>query len=126
MNATQTPWQPCSCGETKPHEIARRQTADGITVVFWSDGAISGRLGLNLIARPAATRFQLARVLRANALVADEACLYDWSELRRLVKTARRAFEQVCLPAESYVRRSMAGERFHFDGRVVVGTRGSP
>ena len=44
----------CTCGTTDTHEIARRQTADGIGVVLWSDGAITGRLGVALHGIPGA------------------------------------------------------------------------
>jgi hypothetical protein len=36
----------CSCGETAPHVIARRETADGIAIQIWHDGAVTGRHGL--------------------------------------------------------------------------------
>jgi hypothetical protein len=79
----------CTCGDTEPHVIARRTTADGIAVEVWHDGAITGRCGRARalpgvpIARPrTAEAFHLAR--RAASLLAGEVCLYDLAELPRL------------------------------------------
>jgi hypothetical protein len=36
----------CPCGETEPHEIARRTTFDGRTICLWSDGMLTARMGL--------------------------------------------------------------------------------
>jgi hypothetical protein len=35
----------CSCGCKEKHKIARRQTADGKDVIFWSDGDVTWALG---------------------------------------------------------------------------------
>ena len=35
----------CSCGTTSAHEIARRTTSDGVVLLFWSDGLVTGRVG---------------------------------------------------------------------------------
>lgn len=83
----------CSCGETALHVVARRSTADGVSVEVWHDGAITGRSGVALpgvpVARPR-TSVGLERARRAAALFADEVSLYDVAELPRLYACARR------------------------------------
>jgi hypothetical protein len=87
----------CSCGETLPHVIARRTTADGVSVEVWHDGAVTGRSGNALpgvpVARPrTASGLDLAR--RTATLFADEVSLYDVAELPRLYACARRLAER--------------------------------
>jgi hypothetical protein len=109
----------CSCGKTEAHEIARRQMADGVDVLLYSDGDVTTRMGIypKGVGR---ARSGASGALRAGHLVMEEVCLYDWVEVGRLVHAARRAVEQTFLPAAVYVRRTMAGEKFMFDGRVLV------
>lgn len=116
----------CTCGCTEAHEVARRQTADGVTVAFWSDGCVSGIMGLNVQAWPPRSAFATRRAIEANRIVADEVCLYDWSEVRSLIRTARRSLEQVCLAPADYIRRSMAGETFRSTGAVVTSRKSAP
>lgn len=84
----------CSCGDARPHEIARRRTADDATVVLWSDGAVTGRLGYALpgvpIARPK-TAEAIERSLRAGWMLADEVCLYEANEIAALYDACRWA-----------------------------------
>jgi len=90
---TNTTTATCSCGETAPHVIARRETADGIAVQIWHDGAVTGRHGRALpgipVARPR-TAEAIERERSAARLLADEISLYDLAEVPRLYECARR------------------------------------
>ena len=111
----------CSCGEAHAHKIAERLTADGARVVAWSDGDVTGKFGLRPrgLGRPRGG-ISHAALLRTAWLVIGEVELYDWHEVARLVKVARKAVVQNCLVSDAYVRRTMAGEKFHFNGSVVT------
>lgn len=83
----------CSCGESAPHVIAKRETADGIGVWIWHDGAITGRHGRALpgvtIVRPrTAKAFESARI--AASLISGDVEMYDCAELPRLYACARK------------------------------------
>lgn len=58
---------------TKAIVVATRSTFDGITIRFWSDGAISDRNGAQVVngRLPRARVFEFAR----------DACLFTWNEL---------------------------------------------
>lgn len=75
----------CSCGEAEPHVIAERRTADGIRVCFWSDGDITGGMG---IYPRGVGRTGDPEVGRRVAL---EVGLYDWAEVGALIKRTRKA-----------------------------------
>jgi len=109
----------CSCGESTSHVIARRETLDGVAVEFWSDGAVTGRMGVGFYGDRPRAMGNRGAYLRAVKILIEEVSLYDRRELRLLVRTARRAVCQTSLLPLVYLRRSMAGEKFHFDGRVV-------
>jgi hypothetical protein len=83
----------CSCGERGAHVVARRETADGIAVQIWHDGAVTGRYGRALpgvpVARPRTTD-AIERERAASNLIADEISLFGLSELPRLYACARR------------------------------------
>lgn len=66
--------------------IAKRRTADNVLVQFWEDGAISTHLNAIVIAKG------LPRDLLW--LIAEDASLYDVTELRTLVKAARKAWSK--------------------------------
>lgn len=116
---------PCSCGDPHPHEIGRRRTADGKTVVLWSDGAVTAALGFGLpgIGVPRGA-YERGKAVEAGWLVLDEACVYDLSEIPALVKAARRAVRQTILAPLEFMRRTAAGERFTLvKGRIVIAHR---
>ena len=92
----------CTCGNTAPHRVAWRRTADGVHVELWHDGALTGAGGLALpgvpIARPR-TEEARRRTLAAGWLVvgelarpseAPDAALYDAADLPGLYAAARR------------------------------------
>lgn len=108
----------CSCGEKGPHIIARRRTMDGVEIEFWSDGGVTGRLGIYPKGL-GPTRGSSGTHLRAPQLIMGDVCLYDWAEIGPLVKAARRALTQSSFPPEVYLRRVMAGEKFRVFGKVV-------
>ena len=80
----------CTCGTTRPHVIARRSTADGVSLEFWSDGAVTGRMGMGLYGGVPLKSENLPLYLQAAQLVAGEVCLYEASEVRQLVRVARQ------------------------------------
>lgn len=83
----------CSCGETSPHVVARRETADGIGVWIWHDGAVTGRHGRALpgvpVVRPV-TSTALGVERAASSMVQEDVCMYDCEELPRLYACARK------------------------------------
>lgn len=93
---------PCTCGEPHPHQIARRLTADGIAVVAWSDGSVTGRFGALdgvPVRRPrTVAASQLAR--SAAWLLLGEACLYDADELPRLYAACEKVARRGGLPGD--------------------------
>lgn len=97
----------CSCGETKAHTIGRRLTADGKSVLLWSDGSLTWALGYAIkgSAFPR-TADQRRRALVAGWLVIGEVCLRNADEVSDLVKAARWVAERSGLPGD--VRK-----RFH-------------
>jgi hypothetical protein len=115
----------CPCGETKPHEVARRRTADGKTVALWSDGSVTAALGFALagVGAPRST-YTRRKAVEAGWLVLAEVELYRLAEVPELVKAARRAVVQQILAPVVFLRRTMAGERFRLvNGAVVIASR---
>ena len=84
----------CTCGEPEPHVIAHRLTYDGIGVNLWSDGAITGVLGLKLrgvpIRRPK-TQEAADRLRKAGWLALGEVCIRKVDELPGLLEAADKA-----------------------------------
>ena len=71
---------PCSCGEQSTHTVARRRTADNVSVLAQSDGTIGSRFQL-------CHRSTLApEVLWA---VMGEVELFDFSDVLPLINAAR-------------------------------------
>lgn len=102
----------CSCGEARPHEVARRRTADGVSVLLWSDGPVTGRLGYQIegvpMARPrSAEGRKLA--LRAGRLLMGEVCIHDAADLGALYEACRWAAKRGGLPGD--VRQRMRSAR---------------
>ena len=97
----------CSCGETKPHPVARRFTAYDTEVVLWDDGAVTGRMGFKLpdvpMVRPK-TEAAKALALRAGRLLMGEVCLYGIDEVPTLYKACRWAAEHSLLPGDVRAR----------------------
>lgn len=87
--------------------IARRRSADDKIVALWSDGAITGGLGLYIKGSPCA-RTEDARVeaLTAGWLVMGDVCLYDFDEVPDLIAAARKVARVGGDPAA--MRRAMA------------------
>lgn len=91
----------CSCGTDRPHQIARRLTADGIAVALWSDGALSSGMGRQLPGVPMRRpRTPKARELAlcAGRLLLGEVELWDLAELGDLYAAAERAARGDGLP----------------------------
>lgn len=84
--------EPCTCGNPRPHEIARRQLADGRTwIVIWSDGDVTWRMGFAIrgvgTARsPARQRLDAI----AARLLADEIGLLEPAEVASGILAVRR------------------------------------
>jgi hypothetical protein len=109
----------CSCGNNEDHVIARRRTADDKVILFWSDGGVTGMMGVDLYGRGPRDPGRKNDYLKAAWLLAGEVELYDRTEVKRAVKVARRAIQQLSLSPVEYFRRVMAGARFQFNGKVV-------
>lgn len=107
MSATTT-IKPCSCGREDDHIVSRARTFDGVTVVRWHSGLITGLMGLY---PPRTSRPRcLQRAARVSALVWQDVSLYDWAELAELFRAGRMALEQTSWPPLVAMRRLMAGE----------------
>jgi len=100
----------CSCGHAGTHAIARRTTADGISVKLWSDGAVTSGLNMEVIrgARsPRTTQYAVA----GGWLAFGDVELYDHAEVAALVRAARWSAER-CL--------GVAGMRARLHRRPVL------
>lgn len=91
----------CTCGETKPHVVARRPTADGKHVLLWDDGSLTWALGYHIRggAHPR-TLAQIEAARKAGWLVVGEVCLYTAAEVPDLVKAARWVAARSGLPGD--------------------------
>lgn len=105
---TATTIQPCSCGREDDHIVSRARTFDGVTVVRWHSGLITGLMGL-YPPRTSRPRW-LSRAARVSALVWQDISLYEWAELAKLFRAGRMALEQTSWPPLVAMRRLMAGE----------------
>lgn len=87
----------CSCGDPKPHVVARRTTADGFRIALWCDGAVTDAVGTGLpgvpIARPR-TPDAVAASRAAGWLFVGIAELYDLAELPALYDAARKSSDR--------------------------------
>jgi len=87
--------------DTNAKVIAKRRTADNKPILLWSDGDITnGRVGQLISAKVP---------MPAAWLALDEVCLYDLSEAKALVRTARNAVKQKRSAPLVYLRNKMAG-----------------
>lgn len=101
----------CSCGETKPHVIARREAADGVHVLLWDNGAVTGALGYKLpgvVMRNPRTPRSIELARRAGWLLLGEVCLWSVDELPRLQRACESIARKGGLPGE--VRARMRDE----------------
>lgn len=65
----------------------RRKTTDGKDVVLWSDGAITGTMGLNMLRYPARSLNTVARRVIRGRLALESVWLYSWAEFAEMIKT---------------------------------------
>lgn len=83
----------------KPEVIAKRQSADHVTIKLWSDGSVT--TGMNIIiGQGARTQKALGWYLAAGWLAMGDVELYDSSEIRDLLLAARWAAERGLGPDE--------------------------
>ncbi len=82
--------EPCSCGNAADHVVARRSTADGKSVLLWSDGSLTWAHGY-VIKGSANPRSAAGRelALKAGWLIAGEVCLHDADDVPDLIAAAR-------------------------------------
>ena len=103
--------EPCSCGCTEPHQIARRTTADGVRLAVWSDGAVTLAVGIYLrglgIPRSAWARATRARAVR---LVMGDLEMFDATEIPPLVKAAEATYRHTW--SSDHDRRAFVLSRF--------------
>lgn len=85
----------CSCGNTEPHVISRRATADGKHILQWDDGTITWGLGYKIRNAPRGGS-DFAR--RVGGLVIGDASLYEASEIPSLIEAARFVAKRSGLP----------------------------
>jgi hypothetical protein len=100
----------CSCGNPKPHVIARRNTYDDKHVLLWDDGSLTFALGYAI--RGAWCKpgpHNRDRALKAGWLTMGEVCLYEADELPDLVHAARWVADRSGLPGD--VRSRFAAVR---------------
>lgn len=86
----------CSCGcaafGKDSHVIATRKTHDNFIVEFWSDGAVTGAFGNNIIVGSIkSNRFSHDKIIQMTRLASNEVCLFKLSEVRNLALIAKRA-----------------------------------
>lgn len=110
----------CSCGETKPHVVMRRQTADGIEVCLWENGAVTGSMGIGLprvpLARPK-TPNAVSRAMSLGRLMVGDVEIYDAAELPALYDAAKRAAARDGLPG---TMRRIFAEQASARQRLVI------
>ena len=70
----------CSCGDTSAHPIVTRTTADGYSLLLWSDGALTDAMGTYCVrGKRGAAQMEAART--AGRAVMHNAGWYNWSEV---------------------------------------------
>jgi hypothetical protein len=107
MNATTTA---CTCGNTKPHVIARRSTSDGKHVCLWDDGQLTWALGYSIKGgMNPKTDEQRDRARTVGRLVLGEVELFTAAEVSELIAAARWAAARDGLPGT--VRKRLADQR---------------
>jgi len=112
----------CSCGTHEAHEVARRRTADNKGVILWSDGLVTGAIGIGIKGIGAArSAYERAKDVEAGWLAIGEVELYDLAEVAGLVRAARRAVRQPSLQPRDYMRAVMSGVTYQAikGGRVI-------
>lgn len=91
----------CTCGKTNPHVVMRRKTSDGIVVLLWNNGAVTGMLGVGLpkvpLVRPQ-TQAAVEEALTVGRLMLDDVCSYHQTELPDLYRAAKKAARSDGLP----------------------------
>ena len=95
LDRTATRATVCSCGCTKAHVIAVRETADEHRVTVWSDGSLSqGRFGA-IVPGTGTPRSRYTRTRRAYAvrLVMDDFGACNLAEIPTLVGAAEATFK---------------------------------
>ena len=93
----------CTCGETEPHVVARRETTDGLRVELWDNGAVTGGYGYALdgipIARPrTAEGLFLARA--AGWFFVGWVEWYERAEIAELYAACRKVAARGGLPGD--------------------------
>lgn len=93
--------------------IARRTTADGKTVVLWSDGSLTwGRMGTVIKGSPhARTPAQKQEAREAGWRVLGEVELYDAAEVPRLIAAARKVARSGGTPGDVRAEYARSGQR---------------
>jgi hypothetical protein len=104
----------CTCGCVEPHVVMSRTTADGLIVELWSDGPVTGAVGLGLqgipMRRPR-TPEALRVALKAGRLLLGEVCIHDRGDLADLYAAAEWAAKRDGLPGTMRARVRAVRER---------------
>lgn len=86
----------CSCGEIQDHVVARRQTIDGKTVLFWSDGVVTFAMGYGIRGvGKSRSRWDRGCDRLANSWLSEMVCLLESEELGPAVRAARKLARKV-------------------------------
>lgn len=93
----------CSCGTPTAHEIARRATSDGIVLLFWSDGLVTGRVGHYL-------RGIGAKRLAEGASIAlrEEVCILTREEIASRFRAYHEAGKRLGVASPADYRKATA------------------
>lgn len=95
-------------------QMSRRVTADGKSVVLWSDGTITSGMGWHIrgSSRAARSAYERKKNIEAGWLLMGDVDLYDYAEVPKLFDAAKKAVRQHHHPPLEFMRRYFKGDRF--------------
>lgn len=99
--------------EASDEVVKRARTQDGIDVVLWSDGSVTGRMGYGLKGVPivrAKTPEKRAAAVRAGLMLLADIDLYDSKDLGAAYKAYRWAAERNMTPGQARARAAGEGK----------------
>ena len=95
-------------------QMARRTTADGKSVILWSDGTLTSGMGWHIkgSSHTARSAYERKKNIEAGWLLMGDVELYDYAEVPKLVNAARKAVRQHHHQPLDFMRRYFKGDRF--------------
>lgn len=102
---------PCTCGHAEPHVVARVKLADESWLSVWSDGDLTGILGMRLrgLGTPRRPWKRSARI-SAVRLLQNDLCRFDRKEIPRLIHIAEKTYSHTW--SSDDMRRQFVLSRF--------------